>query len=163
MSFLIRLSNLGASISTMIAMWMLAIMTILIFLLVVTRYFFSYSFPWTEELTRYLMVWMAFLSASALIQRDSHLSIDFISSKLSSRSQDIFFIMFRLLEMAFLLLLIHKGWAYAQSVQDITSPAIGISMIWPSLAIPTTAVLMFFFSMIRVIQKIVDMFGRRVT
>ena len=157
MHVLSKLSNLVSLIVTYIAMGMLAIMTIIIFILVITRYFFSYSMPWAEELTRYLMVWMALLASAALIQLKGHLNFDLLSSKMPSLYQDILFLLIYFIEAAFLVTLIHMGWNYVQSVEIITCPSLGVSLAWPSLAIPITGTLMLFFTGILIIEKIANM------
>ena len=40
----------------------LALMVVFTTLQIVGRYLFSTPFPWTEEMTRYMFVWMGFIS-----------------------------------------------------------------------------------------------------
>ena len=40
--------------------------------------------PWTDEVLRYLNIWVVFLGASVAVKQDSHLSIDFFLRKLFS-------------------------------------------------------------------------------
>ena len=154
MSLLMRISEFCDSIATTVAMVFLAAMTGIIFALVVTRYTFSYSISWAEELTRYLMVWMAFLSSAVLVHQDSHLNIDLVTNKLGPKAQDILYVVFRVVELAFLVVLITNGWEYAQSVKVSISPATGLSMFWVSLAIPVSALLMFLFDVLLLIQRV---------
>lgn len=157
MYLLRKLSKIASFIATYIAMCMLSCMTVIIFTLVITRYFLSYSMPWAEELTRYLMVWMALLSSAALIQLESHLKFDILITKLPCIYQDVLSLLLYFFEAGFLIILIKMGWNYVQSVKIITCPTLGISLAWPSLAIPTTAILMLFFTGIRIIEKIANM------
>ena len=51
-------------------------MTILIFVQVIMRYVFESSLSWSEELARYLFVWMAYLAVSLGIKEMKHIKID---------------------------------------------------------------------------------------
>lgn len=152
--FLDQLFNAISKVCTYCAMLMLSAMTIIIFALVITRYLFSYSFPWVEELSRYLMIWMTFLAAGSLMLSNSHIKMDFVYARLSRRWRNIFDIFFSLLQLTILGVLIHQGWRYAESVAIITSPALGISMRWPSLAVAGGSIIMIVFVLYRFIRSI---------
>ncbi len=49
----------------MVATLMTVLMTIVILVQVVCRYFFNNALPWPEELARYAMVWLTFMVAHA--------------------------------------------------------------------------------------------------
>lgn len=152
--FVDRLFKSISNVCTYFAMLMLTVMTIVIFALVITRYLFSYSFPWVEELSRYLMIWMTFLAAGSLMKTDSHIRMDYLYTRLSQRWRKIFDILFSLLQLMILGALIHQGWRYANSVAIIGSPALGISMRWPSLAVAGGSIIMIVFVLYRFIQSI---------
>lgn len=133
---------------------LLVVMVGNIFILVVLRYLFSYSFPWSEELTRYLMIWMGLLGASVLIRKRQHIRLTFLIDRFPASGQAILEIIFYLIEIAFLILLIQKSWVWAMSMEIMTAPALQISMLWPALAIPVSAALMLFYSAINVIEDL---------
>ncbi|UTW70911.1 TRAP transporter small permease subunit [Anaerobacillus sp. HL2] len=39
------------------------------------------SFPWTEEVARYLMIWITFLGASFAFQYGAHIGIEYFKMK----------------------------------------------------------------------------------
>lgn len=43
---------------------------------VLGRYFFASSFPWAEEVMRYVMMWLMMLGGTACIYRCEHMAID---------------------------------------------------------------------------------------
>ena len=59
---------------------MLLIISFLAFLQVLTRYVFFYSIVWSEEVTRYLMVWLTFIGAALAISKQDHINIDMFTS-----------------------------------------------------------------------------------
>ncbi|MGJ9383128.1 TRAP transporter small permease [Salipaludibacillus sp. CF4.18] len=61
------------------------VMVLLVFLQIVSRVLFSSSFAWTEELARYLMIWITFLGASVGFQYSSHISVEYFINKFKPR------------------------------------------------------------------------------
>jgi TRAP-type transport system small permease protein len=64
---------------------LLAATFVVIFLQVVTRYVFDSPLPWTEELARYLLVWLTFAAAGYVTARRLHISVDLFIAKLGKR------------------------------------------------------------------------------
>jgi TRAP-type C4-dicarboxylate transport system permease small subunit len=54
---------------------------------VFSRYFLKGSYSFTEELARFLLIWLSVLGAAYLNARREHLSMDFIYARLSERNQ----------------------------------------------------------------------------
>ncbi len=54
---------------------------------VLSRYFLKGSYSFTEELARFLLIWLSVLGAAYLNARREHLSMDFIYAKLSKRKK----------------------------------------------------------------------------
>lgn len=52
------------------------IMSILIFVQVVMRYVFDNSLTWSEELARYLFIWLVYFAVSYTARREKHIRID---------------------------------------------------------------------------------------
>ena len=51
-------------------------MSIIIFIQVVMRYVFQSSLTWSEELARYMFVWLVYFSVSYTARREKHIRID---------------------------------------------------------------------------------------
>ena len=52
------------------------LMSIIIFIQVVMRYVFHSSLTWSEELARYLFVWLVYFSVAYTAKRQAHIRID---------------------------------------------------------------------------------------
>ncbi|MGK7752145.1 MULTISPECIES: TRAP transporter small permease [unclassified Roseovarius] len=59
-------------------------LSVLVFAQVVNRYILTYSTPWLEELTRYLMVWMVLIGAAYAVRNRQHLKVDIVEALLPS-------------------------------------------------------------------------------
>jgi TRAP-type C4-dicarboxylate transport system permease small subunit len=86
----------------------LAVMVVLVFGNVVMRYAFNSGITLSEELSRWLFVWVTFLGAIVAMKEGAHLGSDTIVSKLSVRWQKYFLVIGHLL-MLFICWLLFKG------------------------------------------------------
>src|SRR3546814_379287 len=55
---------------------LMLVMTILVFANVVLRYLFNSSLTWVEELTRYMMIWVAYLGAGLALRAGTHVAVE---------------------------------------------------------------------------------------
>lgn len=67
----------------------LALMSILVFLNVVLRYGFNSGISITEEISRYLFIWLAFLGAVLAFNENQHVSVTVLVNKLPPFGQAI--------------------------------------------------------------------------
>ena len=111
-------------------------MTCVVVAQVVFRYFFADPLTWSEELSRYLLVWGAFLAGSSLIRRQENMYVDFFINKLSPGKLKIVKLFTHAVTFCFLIFLFY----YANKVipriamRQLT-PALGISMFYVQLSI----------------------------
>ena len=64
-------------------------MTVVVAVQVFSRYVLNQSLFWSEELARYLLVWLSFLGASVAYRRKAHPGIDVLSAKMSGALRKI--------------------------------------------------------------------------
>lgn len=60
----------------------LAVMAVIVLANVLTRYLTNYSIPWSEELARYLMIWLTFLGIGPVFRLGGHVAIDTLQDSL---------------------------------------------------------------------------------
>ena len=76
-----------------IEMGILAVLTTAMFLVVFSQVIFRYVLnqpsPWTEELSRYLFIWISLLGAAFGVMKQSHFGFDLIVKKLSPSHQRV--------------------------------------------------------------------------
>lgn len=56
--------------------------SIIVFSNVITRYFFNFSLVWSEELSRYIVVWVTFFGISSCARYEEHVKIDLLLNTL---------------------------------------------------------------------------------
>lgn len=85
---------------------------------VVRRYIFSASFQWAEELSRYLMVGVAFLGGSIGYRKKNLIPLDLITGKLPPRVQLILEFIMEIISVVILAVLFYL------SINSVLSPVV---------------------------------------
>lgn len=85
LKFLISLKK--SNIVEVILGLQLAVLSVVVFLQVLFRYVFNYPLAWTEELSRFLLIWIVLLGAAIGIKRKSHFSVDIVFKKFPEKLQ----------------------------------------------------------------------------
>jgi tripartite ATP-independent transporter DctM subunit len=66
------------------------------------RYLLLVPLPWTEELSRLFLVWLAFLGAASITRRKLHILVDYVVVKLSPRANRVIGVIIYLLAISFM-------------------------------------------------------------
>lgn len=96
-------------------------MTLLVFLNVVLRYLFNSSIIVTEEIGRYMFVWMTFLGAIFAFAENAHIRVDFLVDKLPAAGQKVMRLLVDLLMLLCCVLMSIGGWR--QTIINMSNPA----------------------------------------
>jgi TRAP-type transport system small permease protein len=106
----------------------LAVMVVLVFGNVLLRYLFNSGITLSEELSRWLMVWLTFLGAIVALRRHAHLGVDTLIRMLPHKGRLLCFVLSYLLMLYADWLLTLGSWR--QSVITFTdqAPATGLSV-----------------------------------
>ncbi len=108
----------------------LAVMVILVFGNVVLRYAFNSGISISEEMSRWLFVWLTMLGAIVALREHAHLGTEILVSKLNATGKKICLIV------AYGLMLMICWMMFSGSLEqtkinwDVTAPSSGASMAW---------------------------------
>ena len=108
--------------------FMLAVMVVLVFGNVVLRYGFNSGITISEELSRWLLVWLTFLGAIVAVREHTHLGVDTLVRKLSPMGKRICFIINYCLMLYADWLLLAGSWRQTIINLDDRAPATGLSL-----------------------------------
>lgn len=106
----------------------LSLMAILVFGNVVLRYLFNSGITWSEEMSRFLFVWMVFLGAIAALKENMHLGVDIVTNALPKTWKKIFFVISNLLVLWVLWLVLEGSWKMTLLNMVSKAPATGLPL-----------------------------------
>ncbi|MEJ5357762.1 MAG: TRAP transporter small permease [Desulfobacterales bacterium] len=117
-------------------------MSAVVILQVFFRFVVYVPFPWSEELARYLMIWMGLVGSFVALRRGRHIGVNSLVECLPPPLRRLTSIGLHLALIAFLALIAREGLNLALFNAAQKSPAMMIPMFYPYLAIPVGAALM---------------------
>ena len=118
---------------------------------IVSRVFFT-AVSWTEEVARFLLIWITFLGATLAFQRGRHIAVTFVVDVLPPRLAQLSRIAAVLVALAFMLALVVIGYRYMQMQSFQRSAALRLSMTYIYAVIPLSAAIMAWYALIDVIE-----------
>jgi TRAP-type C4-dicarboxylate transport system permease small subunit len=108
----------------------LAAMVALVFGNVFLRYAFNSGITVSEELSRWLFVWLVFLGAIVGVRERAHLGMDTFVRALPARMKQACFVLSQVLMLYATVLIIKGSWDQTRLNWDVTAPASGLSVGW---------------------------------
>jgi C4-dicarboxylate transporter DctQ subunit len=136
---------------------MMIVMTLTVIVQVFLRYVFSFSLSWSEEVARYLMIWVAFLGGSLALQKGLHIGVELFLVRVSSRTRRWVSILSKMFVLIFLIYLTIGGLKITWAVRDQSSPALLFSMAYAYLSAPVGG----FFMALQTIHSLIEDWARR--
>jgi TRAP-type C4-dicarboxylate transport system permease small subunit len=104
----------------------LAAMVVLVFANVVLRYAFNSGITVSEELSRWLFVWLVFLGAIIGMKEHGHLGMDSLVSRLPVLGKKACLVICQLLMLYATWLFLQGSWAQTVINRDVAAPASGL-------------------------------------
>lgn len=152
------LDKIDRIISYLIAT-MLGLMTGLMVYQIVLRYIFNNANAWSEELIRYLFIWVIMLGGSIAIRKGAHLKVEIFIDVLKPKIKAFIQLISYILILVLLIILLSKGVELVKNTQNNLTAGLEIPMSIPYLSIPIGMFLMilatieFIFNQIKIIKK----------
>jgi TRAP-type C4-dicarboxylate transport system permease small subunit len=137
-----------------------AIILVAMFAQVVFRYVLGSSLSWSEEVSRYMFVWLSYLGAYVAILRNAHIGVDYVTSRLSPQAVRALNVAVALTIIGTLIFVAYHGVFLTRDNVEAgwwTVPFLSMSL--PYAAVPVGACLMII-ALIRVIVGLIT--GQRV-
>ena len=107
---------------------LLALMVVLVFGNVVMRYAFNSGITLSEELSRWLFVWMTFLGAIVALRERGHLGSDMLVSRLGPMGKRVCLAAGQMLMLYATWLLLSGSWSQTLINADVEAPVTGASV-----------------------------------
>lgn len=116
----------------------LFLMLAIVFWGIVNRFVLKHSLPWSEELSRYLMIWGTFIGASLGVKKATHISIDALTIYLPEKWSKIITLVSYILSLIFTILLLKIGFPFLLKLiaTNQLSPAMRMPIYIAYAAVP---------------------------
>lgn len=138
-----NLKRLVTHFEEALCVFLFAMMGIIMFVNVISRYLLKYSLAFTEELVVSFFVWVTLLGTAIAFRQGSHLSFNFITERLPAKLQKGLLWLGALLGALLFALLIYFSIHQIKDeiVLRITSSGIGVPQWWYSIGMPIWSLL----------------------
>lgn len=111
-------------------------MSIIVFANVSLRYLTNFSITWSEEVARYLMIWMTFIGAGLVLRFGGHVAITNLQEAMPRTVQRVMRAAIAVLLFAFFGVMMWIGWDYMSRMQFQLTPATRIPFSYVYTAMP---------------------------
>lgn len=147
MRFLDKIEEILASIC-------LIVMTVLTFANVVSRYVFSASFSFSEEITTYLFVLVSLLGTAIAAKRRSHLGLSIIIDAVSPKAQKVLYIIGYVIAVIFCAAIFYYGILMVLNQRMLGQVTAG--MQWPEWIFGSFVPIGAIFATVRFLQVLIE-------
>jgi TRAP-type C4-dicarboxylate transport system permease small subunit len=115
---------------------------VIICLAVFTRYLLNYVPSWSEEVPRYLLVWISYLGAALAVKYKEHISLDFFFNLMPVRARQVGHLILNVLIGTVGVIMLVFGIGLVRQFGDDLMESIAVKSFWFYLAMPISGGLM---------------------
>jgi len=137
-----RFTNVLQRCTEVAIMILMAFLVVVVVASVLFRYILLSPLTWSEEVGRYVMIWLGFLAASIAVRQGLHVGVDFVVQWVRPGIAAWLRGLARAVMIGFLLIVMGYGFILVTNLWDQWSPVLSVRMTWPYLAIPVGSLLM---------------------
>lgn len=131
---------------TTVVKWVMVSMTCVIFFIttmtVFTRYVLNFVPSWSEEIPRYLLVWITYLGAALAIKFKEHISLDVFFNLMPLRARQVGHLLLNGLIAIVAAIMVVYGIGLVNHFGDDLMESIPVTNFWLYLAMPVSGTLM---------------------
>ncbi|MBU8598697.1 hypothetical protein CHH78_20860 [Shouchella clausii] len=120
---------------------LLGIMTSIVILQIIARNFFEISVTSSEELARFLMIWVIMLAATVVIRNKKHLAVTYFVELLSPRKQKVLRFFVFACVLIFSTILVFYGFELAKHSMKQIAPASSIPLGYIVASLPISGLI----------------------
>lgn len=160
--FTVKLSNKINRFVEKIVIAFVFILFVIVMVQICFRYIFSIGFPWIDEISRFLNIWIALLGASIGMRYGDHVGVAFFMNLLPEKITKIFKFITRIITVILLAFVSKYAYLYFM-VSTSKSPSLRLSYKWPKAAIFVGFTIMLIHLIRFILEDIVDLKNKKFT
>lgn len=114
---------------------------------VFTRLVLDQPSGWSEELAKYLFIWLGLFGSALVFGERGHIAVDFVVTKFPEKLARVVAVAMQLVILAFALgVLVYGGWMVADLTWDQNLTGLPVNVGWLYTALPVSGVLIAFYT-----------------
>lgn len=117
-------------------------LAVLVFFQVITRFVIDYPLAWSEEISKYLMIYIVFFGSALAVKDRQHIAIDFLTEIVSPANKRKLNGLILIICSIFFVILTYFGFVLTFTVLDQATPTLRFSIAWAYAAIPVGSLFM---------------------
>lgn len=126
-----------------LAISLVAVIAIIVIASVFWRYVLNDSLSWSEDVAKFLMVWLAFIGAPLGFRHGAHVAISLVPPGAPAAVLRLARVLVHAIVLALMVILTWQSWLFAWNGRTQVALTIGdISMLWIFIAMPIGAAIM---------------------
>lgn len=142
-------------VSEKLSILILAIMVVLVTWQVVARYIFQSPIPWSEQLSKYLFVWLVLINGAYMFGQSGHMNISFFKEKMPVAVQKVLNVLIDLVILVFALTVLFWGGMMALKIGiPQKDAALTISMGYVYAALPISGGITVLYGIMNLIRSV---------
>ncbi|MDN3525247.1 TRAP transporter small permease [Halomonas sabkhae] len=153
-----RLIGVIDTLFTVLAVTALVAIAGTVLLQISARLFLPFSVSWTEELSRYLFIYMVAMSSGVVLRQHRNVSVELFQHTLGLRFRAALHSLICLLIAGFALIVLPYAWQYAMNGAWQTSPTLKIPMLYIFFSTVVMFALLLFYGAIGFLEGFVAIF-----
>ena len=126
---------------------LLIAMTAVVFSQVIARYVLQAPLSWSEEMARFLLMWLSMLSAAYAFKVKAHFALRLVVGRFPEKLQRVVALIVHVIVAFFFATLLYYSIVFVNGVEGHTAPGLQISMQIPYASIVVGSALMMFEAM----------------
>jgi TRAP-type C4-dicarboxylate transport system permease small subunit len=141
-----RLVAFVAALVRIVCIVLATALFVIVIAAIVFRYGFGQAVSWTEEVPRYLLIWISFLAAASCVLRREHVGFDVLFNALPNRVRRVLGTVLSLLVFGFGWVVFRYGITFVQDFGSDLMETIPYTNYWYYPAMPISGFLIMLFS-----------------
>ena len=139
-------------INDIAAICLMSVLAICVIAQVIWRYALGTPLTWSEELARYMQIWMVMLGAAVMMRKGGHLAIDLVTASLPPKIKRVTDTLVYIAIIVFFSIVVWQGIPVTMNAMKQHSPAIQANMGYVYMALPVGGALILMEAVIRFVR-----------
>ena len=133
---------------------------VIILFTVFSRYLTNFVLSWSEEVPRYLLVWIGFLGGALAVDSKDHIGFDYLFNKLPPRGREVLTLFLNLGIALIGWIMLVYGMDFVKQFGADWMESIPYTNVWFYSALPVSGVLILLFVIRQELEVIMSLFNR---